>query len=108
MANFCSSCGTQSAPGGAFCAKCGARFGDSAGSAVASAEPVVPAAAPPAGARAQTSWAWWLLPLFFTWLGGLIGFFCVGRRNKGKALGLLIFGIVWAVILGVIIILPLF
>ncbi len=41
----------------------------------------------------KTSWAWWLLPIFLFWLGGLAGYFAVRNKNKPKAKNLLLLGI---------------
>jgi hypothetical protein len=55
----------------------------------------------PARAVGSTSAAWWLLPIFFIWLGGLIAWAVVRDKDPGKARSMLIVGIVLAV-LGVI------
>jgi len=49
-----------------------------------------------------TSGAWWLLPFFFFIVGGIIAFAVVRPKNKGKANGLLVFGIIWTIIWSII------
>jgi hypothetical protein len=44
----------------------------------------------------KTSWAWWLLPIFFTWLGGIITLTSLWNRNRGKAWGTFWLGMVLA------------
>ena len=44
-------------------------------------------------AKSGTSGAWWLMPIFLGWLGGLIACVVVWKRGKGKAMGLLLLGI---------------
>jgi hypothetical protein len=46
----------------------------------------------------KTSAAWWLLPLFFTWVGGVIAWLVLRDSDKAKAKRLLIFGIVMVII----------
>ena len=41
----------------------------------------------------QTSAAWWLLPLFMTWVGGLIAYLVVRDSDQSKAKRLLWFGL---------------
>jgi hypothetical protein len=41
----------------------------------------------------ETSWAWWLLPVLFSWLGGLIGWYCLREVAPQKGKRLLILGI---------------
>jgi Na+/proline symporter len=45
---------------------------------------------------------WWLLPIFFTWLGGLIAWAVTKDKDPKKARSMLILGIVLAVILVVL------
>jgi len=33
----------------------------------------------------KVSWAWWLLPIFLTWIGGLIAWGCTRKRIGKKA-----------------------
>jgi len=45
---------------------------------------------------------WWLLPIFFTWLGGLIAWAVTKARDPKKAKSMLIWGIVLTFIYGII------
>ena len=44
----------------------------------------------------KTSWAWWLLPIFFGWLGGIITLASLWKQDRGKAWGTFCLGIVLA------------
>jgi uncharacterized membrane protein len=46
------------------------------------------------GVTRATSWAWWLLPIFFTWIGGIAAWQAVKDRNKKKATWLMILGFI--------------
>jgi hypothetical protein len=48
--------------------------------------------------KTRASAAWYLLPFFFYIIGGLIGYFAVRGRDRGRANGILIFGIVWSIV----------
>jgi hypothetical protein len=50
----------------------------------------------------SVSGAWWLLPIFFTWLGGLIAWAVTKARDPKKARSMLIWGIVLTFIYGII------
>ena len=106
----CPKCGTSNPPNSAFCENCGSRLDRQARTAqtqsrpprAASSAPAAPATAarPAQGTQEQkqpTSGAWWLLPIFLTWVGGLIGFLVVREKDKGKATGLLILGFIMTV-----------
>jgi len=91
--NACHICGQVNPAGSAFCETCGTRLA---------------ALTPPTGLDAQadieeksapkqTSWAWWLFPIFLCWLGGLFGYLSVKESDRSMANKLLIFGIVWSV-----------
>jgi len=91
--NSCPICGQVNPAGSAFCETCGTKLA---------------ALTPPTGLAAQadievksapkqTSWAWWLFPIFLGWLGGLLGYLSVKESDHSKAKKLLIFGIVWSV-----------
>jgi hypothetical protein len=87
----CQSCGGNNPPDNAFCETCGAPLRPN--------PPVV--AAPVNNSRPtpqKTSVAWWLLPLFFSWVGGIIAWAIVRENDKTKARNLLIFGIIMSVI----------
>jgi hypothetical protein len=58
-------------------------------------QPIQPVyAAAPAAPKASVSWGWWLLPILFSILGGLIGWAALKNRSKGTATGILILGLV--------------
>jgi hypothetical protein len=59
-------------------------------------------AAPAAPIIQSVSGAWWLLPIFFTWLGGLIAWAVTKARDPKKARSMLIWGIVLTFIYGII------
>ena len=82
----CPSCGAPNIQGSAFCNSCGARTASPAGQT----EAIAP--------DTSTSWAWWLLPIFLLFVGGVIGWRAVKNKNKGKARGILILGIVTSVV----------
>jgi hypothetical protein len=64
--------------------------------------PPPPLAAPPVAAPPATvSGAWWLLPVIFGLIGGLIAFAVVRPRNRGWAGWMLITGIIQSIIVGV-------
>jgi uncharacterized Tic20 family protein len=46
----------------------------------------------------RTSWAWWLLPLFLTWVGGVIAWSMLKYKNPSKATQCLWLGISLTVI----------
>jgi len=48
--------------------------------------------------QTQRSGAWYLLPIFFNWLGGLIAFLVIRKDDPKKARNCLILGIILAVI----------
>ncbi len=82
----CPSCGAPNVQGSAFCNSCGARTASPTGQ--------IEAIAP----DTSTSWAWWLLPIFLLFVGGVVGWRAVKNKNKGKARGILILGIVTSVV----------
>jgi hypothetical protein len=43
----------------------------------------------------RTSWAWWILPVLFTWLGGLIGWYCLKEVAPHKAKWILLVGVIF-------------
>ena len=89
---YCRKCGATNPADSSFCESCGA--GLSAGKAEAGTG----SRAQPIRAVGSTSGAWWLLPIFFTWLGGLIAWAVVRDKDPGKARSMLILGIVLAVL----------
>jgi len=85
---YCSQCGAANEEGSRFCGECGA---------VLAPEARQPAHAAPEGhvvAPQKTSWAWWLLALLFAWVGGLIAWAVVREKDRSKAKGLLILGLI--------------
>ena len=50
----------------------------------------------------NVSWAYWLLPFFFAFIGGIVGYVVLKDRNRTTANHILIFGVVWT-FLGVIV-----
>ncbi|MEX2459200.1 MAG: hypothetical protein WD770_09465, partial [Actinomycetota bacterium] len=84
------------------------------GSSVAPPAPYAPAPyapAPYAGAPQPgyaappqpVSGAWWLLPIFVGWLGGLIAYFSVRDRDRGKAKAMLWTGIIISVVVFILV-----
>lgn len=96
---FCSSCGIEVAPDVQFCSKCG--------------KPIKEMPSPTTGTTPtkRPSRAWYLLPIFFGIIGGLIMFLVIKDENrdmakKGIILGaimtiveLIIYGIIYAAML---------
>ncbi len=69
--------------------------------------PAPAAAAPPAAAPAEkVSGAWWLLPIFVTWVGGLICWLVLKDRNSRSAKNMLIWGIVLTFVWPIVITIP--
>jgi len=71
----------------------GAVAGDTPG---AFAAPAPDAAAE--DAQPKVSWLFWLLPILFTWLGGLVAYFAVKPKNPKQAKAMLITGLVLPVL----------
>ena len=85
---FCPNCGREISPQALSCPNCGhpLRWQQ------ATIEP-----------KEKISAWWWLLPFFLTWIGGIIAFFVLKDRNRSTATYMLIFGIVWTFVFGIII-----
>ena len=46
---------------------------------------------------------WWLVPFFLAFIGGLIAYFVLKDRNQKTAEHMLIFGIVWTFVGGILV-----
>jgi uncharacterized membrane protein YvbJ len=90
---YCRKCGVTNPADSSFCEECGADL-----SATRKANAVAGNRVQTTRAVGSTSGAWWLLPIFFTWMGGLIAWLVVKDRDPGKARSMLIVGIVLAVL----------
>jgi len=77
---FCPSCGKEVSPQALYCPNCGNNLRQ---------------ATPPAQPTESVSALYWLLPLFFAFLGGIVAYVVVKDRNPKEAGHLLIFGLVW-------------
>jgi hypothetical protein len=84
---FCPNCGKEVSPEAFACPNCG--------HPLRQPQPVPEP-------REPVSAAWWLLPLFLAFIGGIIGYFALKDRNHSTATHILIFGIIWT-FLGIIV-----
>jgi hypothetical protein len=89
---FCPNCSTANMSDSMFCISCGKPI--SPRSIPVSPPTPAPFSQPIQASSSKTSAAWWLLPLVFNWLGGVIAWMVVREKDKAKAKRLLIFGIV--------------
>jgi len=48
--------------------------------------------------KRKVSWTWFLLPIFLSIIGGMIGYYMLQDRDKQKAKGVLYVGIVVAIL----------
>lgn len=87
---FCRSCGKEMADNAVFCPSCGAP--------VTGAAPMGSPAAPWQPAQQHVSGAWYLVPLFFGIIGGIIAWAVTKDRDPKRARNLLIFGLVWSLV----------
>ena len=120
---FCTSCGSELRPGAGFCGKCGTTIeqgysnpqpayknprqesfeeyeNDYVGRAVGNSNPQPrynnsQGNGPHGG---KPSAAWWLLPIFFSFIGGIIAWVCVKDTDPRMARNCLILGIVITVV----------
>jgi hypothetical protein len=74
---FCVNCGAEIDASAKICPRCGVE------------QPIIPQ---------KISKLWWILPLFFGLIGGLIAWLVNKERNPKTAKNILIFGIVWSVL----------
>ena len=112
---LCPNCGSEQASSSAFCRGCGAALGVAVNPPVVQRRSLCPSCGrqvegqptfcPYCGnyigakVRKKASWAWWLLPIFFTWLGGIIAFIVLLVKGEpGKAILMLICGIVMSIV----------
>ena len=115
----CPECGAENETGARFCADCGMNL---VAAPVASRTPACPKCGAPLDSgmkfcadcgsplptgnegsqelstARQTSGAWWLLPIFMAWVGGLIAFLVLKDDDRAKAKRLLIAGLIMTVI----------
>src|SRR5207247_6966406 len=84
---FCQSCGREIAEPATVCPNCGAPVRGIAPPGASSWKPVE-----------HVSGAWYLLPLFFGIIGGIIAWAVNRDKDPGRARNLLIFGVLWTVI----------
>ena len=90
---FCQSCGRAIAETAAVCPNCGAPVKGMAMSNVA-----------PSNAAQHVSGAWYLVPLFFGILGGIIAWAVNKDKDPKRARNLLIFGLLWTFVQLIIVI----
>ena len=84
---FCPNCGKEVSPEAFMCPNCGHPL-----------RQPPPAPEP----KENVSAAWWLLPIFLAWIGGIVGYFALKDRNRSTATHILIFGIIWTFLGGVV------
>ena len=119
---FCTSCGSELRPGASFCGKCGTTIeqgysnpqpayknprqesfeeyeNDYVGRIGGNSNPQPRYNNSPSnGPYVGVSAAWWLLPIFFSFIGGIIAWACVKDRDPGMAKNCLILGIAITVV----------
>ena len=101
---FCTSCGSQiklsSSSGGGFCGSCGTALASKFSPCPKCGYVKTKFAPPPqfspqySSQGIRPSSAWWLLPIFFGWAGGLISWLCIRERDPRMAKNNLILGII--------------
>lgn len=47
----------------------------------------------------KVSAAYWLLPFFLLFIGGIVGYIVLKARNRSTATNILIFGVVWTLVI---------
>ena len=104
---FCTSCGSQiklASSGGGFCGSCGTALESKfspcpkCGYVKTKFTPPHQYSPPYSSQGIRPSSAWWLLPIFFGWAGGLISWVCIRERDPRMAKNNLILGIILSVI----------
>ena len=119
---FCTSCGAELRSGASFCGKCGTTIeqgnsnpqpayknprqesfeeyeNDYVGRAVGNSNPQPRYNNSPSnGPYVGVSAAWWLLPIFFSFIGGIIAWVCVKDTDPRMAKNCLILGIILTVV----------
>ena len=83
---YCQQCGGPNEEGSTFCYRCGSRL-------MVEANLHYHHTGQRHEAPENTSAAWWLMPIFLAWVGGLIAWAIVREKDKGKAKHLLFLGI---------------
>ena len=84
---MCSRCNALNTGDSVFCKNCGSRLYPDV-----QQKPDVKVST-----QTKTSAAWWLLPIFLTWIGGLIAFLVVRDSDRSKAVKLLWTGIAFTI-----------
>lgn len=89
---------TESIDNGKFCGNCGAKINSKA--------IICPnCGVQQLGLKENVSSLWYLVPLFFGFIGGIVAWAVNKDRDPKKARNMLIFGIIWTVLLGVLMVL---
>ena len=97
---FCTSCGSELRPGSSFCGKCGTTVEQG----YSNPQPAYNnfqgnrRLSPHVHSGGKPSAAWWLLPIFLNWLGGIIAWLGVKDRDPRMAKNCLILGIILTVV----------
>ena len=97
---FCTSCGSELRPGASFCGKCGTTIeqGNSNPQPAYNNYQGNRRLSPHVHSGGKPSAAWWLLPIFLSWLGGIIAWLGVKDRDPRMAKNCLILGIILTVV----------
>jgi len=87
---YCQYCGGELPTDASFCSNCGRPLKPQVRTLI----PSIPTEKP-----SKPSWAWFLLPILLTWLGGIIGYFALRDKDKRMARNVLIVGVVLTAII---------
>jgi len=90
--NSCSTCGNQISVGDTFCTNCGTQNNNQQQSQPPPQHPQQNYV------QGKPSAAWWLLPIFFSFIGGIISWVCIKDRDPRMAKNTLILGILITVV----------